>query len=107
MSVDGEKVSDLAKQLESDGGGADIDVSEGEMLVDTEKMSGLARELEESVFLIPVFDQTGLSGNFAFYLRWDAKGGRDKLKQAMVEQLGLELVSSVQPVEMLVVEKAR
>jgi uncharacterized protein (TIGR03435 family) len=59
-----------------------------------------------NVFHIPVIDQTGLNGGFAFDLKWNEKGGLDQLKQAIVEQLGLELVPGVEPVEMLVVEKS-
>ena len=59
----------------------------------------------------PVVDRTGLAGGFDMDLKWDAtdKANRnvDGLKQALLDQLGLELVPAQEPVEMLVVEKAR
>ena len=78
---------------------------DGEMLVNGMLISRWAMFLEENYFKIPVIDQTGLQGYFAFDLKWNKKGGIEQMKQAMVEQLGLELVPSVEPVEILVVEK--
>jgi uncharacterized protein (TIGR03435 family) len=56
-------------------------------------------------------DQTGLTQHFHIDLRWDERGRGDPehnaLKQALLEQLGLELVPSSEPVEMLVVERAK
>jgi len=44
-------------------------------------------------------------------LRWNETGNveadHEALKQALLDQLGLELVPSRQPIEMLVVEKAK
>jgi uncharacterized protein (TIGR03435 family) len=79
---------------------------DGEMSVNGMTISHWAAYLEMNVFHIPVIDQTGLNGGFAFDLKWNEKGGLDQLKQAIVEQLGLELVPGVEPVEMLVVEKS-
>ncbi len=65
----------------------------------------------ESRFRIPVIDQTGLSKRYDFYLKWDEKD-RDHLnvgglQQALLDQLGLELVPSRELIEMLVVEKVK
>ncbi|MDD5139613.1 MAG: TIGR03435 family protein [Verrucomicrobiales bacterium] len=65
----------------------------------------------ESRFKIPIIDQTGLSKHYDFNLTWDEKD-RDHLnsaglQQALLNQLGLELVPSREPVEMLVVEKVK
>jgi uncharacterized protein (TIGR03435 family) len=79
---------------------------DGEMLVNGMAISSFAMFLEENYFKIPVIDQTGLQGNFAFDLKWNKNGGPEQIKPAMVEQLGLELVPSIEPVEILVVEKA-
>ena len=67
--------------------------------------------LLEAYFEIPVIDQTGLTGNFDIDLKWNERDWQhrnpDALKQALVAQLGLELVPSREPIEMLVVEKTR
>ena len=59
---------------------------------------------------MPVIDNTGVTRHFSIDLRWKEPEGRDPnhdaLKKALLSQLGLELVSSRAPVEMLVVEKA-
>jgi len=72
------------------------------------KLSNLA-EFLEIYFEIPVVDQTGLIGGFDFDLKWDETDWQhhhpDALKQVLLDQLGLELVPSREPIEMLVVEK--
>ena len=65
----------------------------------------------ESRFKIPVIDQTGLPKHYDFNLTWDEKD-RDHLnsadlQQALLNQLGLELVPGREPIEMLVVEKVK
>ena len=71
---------------------------------------GITRFLEDD-FGMPVIDQTGLTRNFCIDLRWNETGNVDAdheaLKQALLDQLGLELVPGRQPIEMLVVEKAK
>jgi uncharacterized protein (TIGR03435 family) len=72
----------------------------------------LSSFLEEAYFKLPVIDQTGLAGRFDYDLKWNADDdGRhhnlDGLKQALIDQLGLELVPGREPVDMLVIEKAR
>jgi uncharacterized protein (TIGR03435 family) len=70
----------------------------------------------ENCLQIPVIDRTGLGGRFDYdlkwddELKWDSTGRRhlsnpDGLKQALLDQLGLELVPSRESIEMLVVEK--
>jgi len=60
---------------------------------------------------MPVIDQTGIARNFSIDLQWKELGDQDPnydaLKQALLDQLGLELVPSHQSVEMLVVEKSK
>ena len=75
------------------------------MLVNGMTIPRWAMFLEENYFKISVIDQTGLQGYFAFDLKWNKKGGPEQIKPAMLEQLGLELVPSVEPVEILVVKK--
>jgi uncharacterized protein (TIGR03435 family) len=71
---------------------------------------GVARFLED-YFEMPVIDQTGLTQNFHIDLKWKVMGkpdlDRDALKEALLDQLGLELVPANMPVEMLVVEKVK
>jgi uncharacterized protein (TIGR03435 family) len=81
----------------------------GDFSCRNEQLSNLARFLEGR-FEIPVIDQTGLTNHFDIDLKWNEKNwqhpNRDSLKQALFDQLGLELVPSREPIEMLVVEKA-
>jgi len=62
----------------------------------------------ESCFQIPVTDGTGLTRNFDIDLKWNGNDPQhDNLKQALLDQLGLELVPTNMPIEMLVVEKMK
>jgi uncharacterized protein (TIGR03435 family) len=54
----------------------------------------------------PVADGTGLAGNYDFAVKWPRRDPAG-LKQALLDQLGLELVPTNMPIEMLVVEKAK
>jgi uncharacterized protein (TIGR03435 family) len=71
---------------------------------------GISRFLED-YFEMPIIDQTGLTQNFHIDLKWNErfKGDPDHeaLKEALLDQLGLELVPANMPVEMLVVEKVK
>jgi uncharacterized protein (TIGR03435 family) len=79
-------------------------------------MDELAHQLE-NLCALPVINQTGLTNRYDFKIRWregERFGGNDPdyqnvpgLKQALTEQLGLELVPGTAPVEMLVVEKVK
>lgn len=58
----------------------------------------------------PVLDETGLKGQYDVDLKWQTQAtetDNDAFQRALSQQLGLELVPSVQPVEMLVVENAK
>jgi uncharacterized protein (TIGR03435 family) len=65
----------------------------------------------ENIFKIPVLNQTGFKNYFDYEVSWNAsQGGHtnlNELKQALLSQLGLELVPSREPIEMLVVEKVK
>jgi uncharacterized protein (TIGR03435 family) len=71
-------------------------------------LSNLASFLE-SHFKTPVVDQTGLAGRYDIDLNWAETDYRqpnlDALKQALTDQLGLELVPGRAPIEMLVLQK--
>jgi uncharacterized protein (TIGR03435 family) len=59
----------------------------------------------------PVVDRTGLAGGFDMDVKWNdtdkANRNVDGLKQALLDQLGLELVPARETIEMLVVERAK
>jgi len=71
---------------------------------------GLTKQLER-IFHIPVLDETGLTGTFNLDLHWKVKAdpetNEEAVKQALIEQLGLELVPTHKSVEMLMVEKVQ
>jgi uncharacterized protein (TIGR03435 family) len=82
----------------------------GECFAVNQPLSALTGFLENNVLNIPVVDQTGLTGNFDFNLKWKADWQHlniEGLKQAFIDQLGLELVPSREPIEMLIVEKTQ
>jgi uncharacterized protein (TIGR03435 family) len=67
----------------------------------------------EDYFATPIIDQTGITEKHDFALQWNEKWWynqpkeRDGLKKAILNQLGLELVATNMPLEMLVVNKAK
>jgi len=82
----------------------------------TNQPLSLLAEMAEAQFRIPVVDGTGLTNRYDFSVTWDQYGKKvgnqypnypnlEGLKQALLDQLGLELVPTNMPVEMLIVEK--
>jgi uncharacterized protein (TIGR03435 family) len=73
-------------------------------------MSTMTDALENSLKK-PVIDETGLTNCYDVTLKWEQKSpdkpNPDGLLQAVREQLGLELVPAVRPVEMVVIKKAK
>jgi uncharacterized protein (TIGR03435 family) len=65
----------------------------------------------EHNFQLPIVDQTGLTEAYDYALKWNEADPKhpnlDGLKQALQDQLGLEIVLTNMPIEMLVVEKAK
>ena len=82
----------------------------GQFLCKASPISYLADYLLEPCYQIPVIDGTGLAGTYDFTLKWKEHGWEPQdlaaLKQDLLDQLGLELVPTNMPVEMLVVTKA-
>jgi uncharacterized protein (TIGR03435 family) len=67
--------------------------------------------LETYFFKLPVIDQTGLTGHYDYQVKLNAHGNPqfldpDGLKQALLDQLGLELVPAREAIDLLVIEKA-
>ncbi len=74
---------------------------------------GLTKQLER-IFQMPVVDETSLKGSYNLDLRWkvntDPNANQEAVKQALIDQLGLELVptrKARQAAEMLIVEKVQ
>jgi len=62
----------------------------------------------ESLLQIPVIDQTRVADKFDIDFKWNRNDPQhESLKQALLDQLGLELVPTNMPIEMLVVEQAK
>ena len=69
----------------------------------------LAKQLEYFTST-PVIDQTGLTGTYNVQMDWlpgSSDAAKEKLKQAVFEQMGLELIPTNMPIEFLVVEKVK
>jgi RNA polymerase sigma factor (sigma-70 family) len=81
----------------------------GEIIATKISLSGLAQSIEGELRLdIPVLDRTDLDGDYDCELRWDSRANNaENLKRAVLDQLGLQLVPSREPIEMLVVEKVK
>ena len=71
---------------------------------------GLTKQLER-IFQMPVVDETNLKGSYNLDLLWEVKtdptANQEAVNQALIDQLGLELVPMHKAVEMLIVEKAQ
>jgi uncharacterized protein (TIGR03435 family) len=87
-------------------------------LVCTNQPISLLADMLEGQFRIPIIDRTGLTNHYDFNFSWDEYGKKvgnqypnypnlEGLKQVLLDQLGLELVPSREPIEMLVVEKVK
>jgi uncharacterized protein (TIGR03435 family) len=89
---------------ESQGGSANSDA--GHFSCVNQPLSCLTSMLENH-FKIPVVDHTGLTGRFDIDFAWEQQDFRkqapEALKQALLDELGLELVPSKESVDMLVV----
>jgi uncharacterized protein (TIGR03435 family) len=76
---------------------------------ESQPLSSLA-SICEGKLQIPILYQAALTNNFHIELKWQWKKGEsenDAFKQAVLDQLGLELVPTNMPIEMLVVEKVK
>jgi uncharacterized protein (TIGR03435 family) len=87
-------------------------------LVCTNQPISLLADMLEGQFRIPIIDRTSLTNRFDFNFTWDEYGEKvgnqypnypnlEGLKQVLLDQLGLELVPTNMPIEMLVVENVK
>lgn len=64
----------------------------------------------EGSLKVPVVDHTGLTEPFDIDLFWDAPDYQhqnpDALKQALLDELGLELIPAKEAIDMLIVERS-
>jgi len=85
-------------------------ISNGKIHYKNYPISKLCRDLEWNL-QVPVIDQTELTGNYDLdcpdYFAIPPSERIEKIKQVLPEELGLKLVPTNLPIEMLVVEKAR
>jgi RNA polymerase sigma factor (sigma-70 family) len=62
----------------------------------------------ERAFHLPIIDETGLTNRYDFFFKNPARGfpNQDAWKDALSQQLGLELTPTIRPVRMLIVSRA-
>jgi len=91
-------------------GGGGMSAGPGHLSIKGQSLSSLAMNLE-NWFEMPILDQTGLNGRYDVELTFDElpadHPSLEALKQALLEQLGLEVVPGREPLDMLVVDKAQ
>jgi uncharacterized protein (TIGR03435 family) len=81
----------------------------GKITIQNQQLSGFFNSIESRAG-VPVLNETGLTGRYDLQLQWQRGPGesdKDAFVRAVREQLGLELVPTNAPIEMLVVEKAK
>ena len=77
--------------------------------IQNDQLNGFFSDIESRVGQ-PVINETGLRGKYDLEIQWQPRAGesdKDAYVRALREQLGLELVPTNMPIEMLVVEKAK
>ena len=77
--------------------------------MNNQEFSGFTDSLEGR-FGKPVINETDLNGRYDIHLQWKSQPGEsdnEGFKQALLDQLGLELVPATRPIEKLVVEKVK
>ena len=89
-------------------GGGNNNPQLGEYSCVNQPISSLAYFLEPYSG-IPIVNRTGLTGGFDMDVKWDdtdrAHRNFDGLRQALLDQFGLELVPDQEPIEFLVIVK--
>ena len=92
-----------------DKSGSSMSSNGDQMTIGNQGIDSIAWYIEGQVGQ-PVLDRTGLKGTYDIKLqtkwKWN-KPTREQLAGALLDQLGLELVPSREPIDMLVVEKVK
>jgi uncharacterized protein (TIGR03435 family) len=104
FSASGRIPPEVAARLHLQNGG-----SGDQITMNNQTLADFAKSLERRLNK-QVYDQTGSTNRFDIKLQVQAQAGEsaeDALKRSLLEQLGLELVSTNMPIEMLVVEKMK
>ena len=84
----------------------------GEIKIENQPMTTVAAYLQ-GYFRIPITDHTQVRGRHNLTLKWAWNGKlseadeRGRIRQALLDQLGLELVPSRERIEMLIVERVK
>jgi RNA polymerase sigma factor (sigma-70 family) len=95
-----------------DAGNTGMSSGMGELKIQNLEMGLLADALQGN-FRIPITDHTQVRGRHNLTLKWAWNGKlgeteeRSRIRQALLDQLGLELVPARESIEMLVVEKVK
>jgi uncharacterized protein (TIGR03435 family) len=101
----------LAPAVESPSHPGQISVDTGQFSCQANPVSYLARYLLEPYFQIPVVDGTGLAGTYDITLKWNESDWEshdlEAFNRDLLDQLGLELIRTNMPVEMLVVTRTK
>lgn len=99
--------ADGLRPSESEGGSAQSRA--GQFSCVNQPISSLIGSLQHS-FRLPIVDQTGLNGRYDIDLNWEQadfqRPNPEAVKQALADNLGLELVPATEPVDMLVVDRS-
>jgi len=92
----------------AEGGSAQSD--DGHFSCANQPLSCLTSMLETH-FNLPVVDHTGLTGRFDINLSWEKPDSQDQnpdtLKQALLDELGLELVAANELIDLLVIQESK
>ena len=91
------------------GGTPSVGLNGQKLVINNWSLNDFANQFDE-ILKTPVFDQTGIAGNYNCTLTWNQRPGEsmnDAFKRAVSEQLGLEFVPGRKSIKCLVVEKAQ
>jgi len=94
-------------------GGTRVTHNDGELNFQNATIDAVVRSLEQ-ILPLPIVDESGLRGRFDVELRWpssdddtERRPSTEVVKQAALEQLGLDLQAGKRDLEVLLVESAK